>query len=93
MKAYYVAEGAFYAASVFMLVLWEERRRDFGPMLLHHIATVALIAMSYLHSCAPSAFLHAVCSPTPSTGMQLPGSTRGGHRRNKGDIALAQIRS
>ena len=54
VKAYYAAEGAFYAASVFMLVLWEERRRDFAPMLLHHLATVALIAASYAHSCAPA---------------------------------------
>lgn len=48
---YYAAEGAFYTASIFMLVMWEERRKDFLPMLLHHIATVVLIAVSYLRSC------------------------------------------
>ena len=53
MKLYYAAEGSFYAASVLMLLVWEERRRDFGPMLAHHIVTVALIAASYRFSCAP----------------------------------------
>lgn len=47
MKAYYAAEGAFYTASVFMLLLWEERRKDFWAMLLHHLVTFALITASY----------------------------------------------
>ena len=51
-KLYYAAEGAFYTASVAMLLVWEERRRDFAPMLAHHIVSVALIGASYLYSCA-----------------------------------------
>ena len=47
VKAYYAAEGAFYTASVFMLLLWEERRKDFWAMLLHHAVTFALITASY----------------------------------------------
>ncbi len=47
MKAYYAAEGAFYTASVFMLLLWEERRKDFWAMLLHHAVTFVLITASY----------------------------------------------
>jgi len=47
VKAYYAAEGAFYTASVFMLLLWEERRKDFWAMLLHHLVTFALITASY----------------------------------------------
>ena len=47
VKAYYAAEGAFYTASVFMLLLWEERRKDFWAMLLHHVVTFALITASY----------------------------------------------
>ena len=79
VKAYYAAEGAFYAASVFMLVLWEERRRDFAPMLLHHVATVVLIAMSYLYSCgsSPSVHAHGALSSIPSRwhtfSQQFPG--------------------
>ncbi|CAK0784620.1 hypothetical protein CVIRNUC_007824 [Coccomyxa viridis] len=47
VKAYYAAEGAFYTASVFMLLLWEERRKDFWVMMLHHLVTFALITASY----------------------------------------------
>lgn len=54
MKVYYAVEGAFYTASVFMLLFWEERRKDFNAMLLHHIATSLLIAVSWFFSCAPS---------------------------------------
>ena len=47
VRVYYAAEGAFYAASVGMLLLWEERRRDFAVMMLHHLTTCGLIAASY----------------------------------------------
>ncbi|KAK9834823.1 hypothetical protein WJX81_001328 [Elliptochloris bilobata] len=47
VQVYYAAEGAFYAASVGMLLLWEERRRDFPVMMLHHLTTCVLIAASY----------------------------------------------
>ena len=30
-----------------MLVLWDTRRNDFWAMLLHHVATVSLVALSY----------------------------------------------
>ena len=52
VHVYYAAEGAFYAASVGMLLGWEERRRDFLVMLLHHVTTCALIAASYMLGCA-----------------------------------------
>lgn len=52
VRAYYAAEGAFYAASVGMLLLWEERRRDFAVMMLHHLTTCGLIAASYSMRCA-----------------------------------------
>ncbi len=54
VRLYYAAEGAFYTASIFMLVAWEERRKDFHVMMVHHLATSVLIAASYLLSCAPS---------------------------------------
>lgn len=50
VKLYYAVEGAFYTASVFMLLFWEERRKDFNAMLLHHVATSSLIAVSYFFS-------------------------------------------
>ncbi|KAK9908166.1 hypothetical protein WJX75_003679 [Coccomyxa subellipsoidea] len=52
VKLYYAVEGAFYTASVFMLLFWEERRKDFNAMLLHHVATSSLIAVSYFFSYA-----------------------------------------
>ena len=57
VHVYYAAEGAFYAASVGMLLGWEERRRDFLVMLLHHVTTCALIAASYMLGCAALLFL------------------------------------
>jgi TLC domain len=35
-----------FAAQLLMLVTWETRRKDFYPMLLHHIASLALIGLS-----------------------------------------------
>ena len=35
-----------------MLVFWDTRRNDFWAMLLHHLATVALVALSYYLGCA-----------------------------------------
>ncbi|BDA44691.1 ASC1-like protein 3 [Coccomyxa sp. Obi] len=52
VKLYYGVEGAFYTASVFMLLFWEERRKDFHAMMLHHVATSSLIAASYFFSYA-----------------------------------------
>ena len=36
-----------------MLVFWDTRRNDFWAMLLHHVATVALVALSYYLGCDP----------------------------------------
>ena len=62
MTAYYVAEMTFYLSSTFMLALWEERRRDFWVMMLHHVMSVFLIGVSYLTGCA--------VSPQPSLAKQ-----------------------
>ena len=48
MHAYYGGELVFYASSIFMLAFWEERRKDFPVMMLHHIASVILIILSHL---------------------------------------------
>ncbi len=57
VRVYYAAEGAFYLASVGMLLAWEERRRDFPVMALHHVTTCALIAASYHVGCGPCSLL------------------------------------
>lgn len=36
-----------------MLVFWDTRRNDFWAMLLHHAATVILVALSYHLGCGP----------------------------------------
>ena len=61
MRVYYAAEGAFYLASVGMLLTWEERRRDFPVMALHHVTTCALIAASYYVGCGPCSVVMIEC--------------------------------
>ena len=36
LSLYYLAEGSFYLASLFMLLHWEVKRKDFAAMLTHH---------------------------------------------------------
>eukprot|EP00850_Spirogloea_muscicola_P023243 SM000340S12933 [mRNA] locus=s340:65153:66330:- [translate_table: standard] len=40
--------GGFYTYSIFALVFWETRRKDFGVSMAHHIASVLLIVFSYV---------------------------------------------
>lgn len=47
LRQVYCSELAFMVASVFMLIFWETRRKDFPVMMMHHLATIALIAISY----------------------------------------------
>ncbi|KAL3702093.1 hypothetical protein R1sor_020115 [Riccia sorocarpa] len=48
LKLLYGFAGGFYAYSIFALIFWETRRKDFGVSMCHHIATEALIIFSYL---------------------------------------------
>ena len=81
VHVYYAAEGAFYAASVGMLLGWEERRRDFLVMLLHHVTTCALIAASYMLGCAalllqcPAKLLHNLSTLQKLTTCALVAAT------------------
>lgn len=43
----YKAYFASYASGLLMLVFWDTHRSDFWAMLLHHVATVCLVALSY----------------------------------------------
>ena len=49
----YKAYFASYASGLLMLVFWDTRRNDFWAMLLHHAATVILVALSYHLGCVP----------------------------------------
>lgn len=40
--------AGFYTYSIFALMFWETRRKDFGVSMSHHIATVVLIVLSYI---------------------------------------------
>ncbi|KAJ3677516.1 hypothetical protein LUZ60_003240 [Juncus effusus] len=48
LKALYMYAGGFYAYSIFALVYWETKRKDFGVSMSHHVATVVLIVLSYI---------------------------------------------
>ncbi|CAN6239567.1 unnamed protein product [Urochloa humidicola] len=48
LKAVYMYVAGFYTYSIFALLFWETRRSDFGISMTHHVATVCLIALSYI---------------------------------------------
>ncbi|KAE8811931.1 ASC1-like protein 2 [Hordeum vulgare] len=48
----YMYAAGFYMYSIIALLFWETRRSDFGLSMTHHIASVFLIVMSYIFSCA-----------------------------------------
>jgi len=48
LKAVYMYGAGFYTYSIFALLFWETRRSDFGISMTHHVATVCLIALSYI---------------------------------------------
>ncbi|KAM3257404.1 hypothetical protein ACQJBY_049608 [Aegilops geniculata] len=48
LKAVYMYAAGFYIYSVFALLFWETRRKDFGISISHHVATVVLIVVSYI---------------------------------------------
>ncbi|KAK8344262.1 hypothetical protein V6Z11_A07G067800 [Gossypium hirsutum] len=48
LKAYYTYAGGFYIYALFALIFWETRRSDFLVTMVHHIATIILIVLSYV---------------------------------------------
>ncbi|XVF08862.1 hypothetical protein REPUB_Repub07fG0040700 [Reevesia pubescens] len=48
LKGLYTYGGGFYTYSLFALIFWETRRSDFAVSMLHHIATIILIVLSYM---------------------------------------------
>ncbi|KAL2609829.1 hypothetical protein R1flu_028402 [Riccia fluitans] len=47
LKLLYMSAAGFYTYSIFALVFWETRRKDFGVSMSHHVVTLALIIVSY----------------------------------------------
>jgi ceramide synthetase len=48
LKVLYGFAGGFYTYSIFALMFWETKRKDFGVSMSHHVAAVVLIIFSYL---------------------------------------------
>ncbi|KAI4314025.1 hypothetical protein L6164_026968 [Bauhinia variegata] len=48
LKAVYMYAAGFYSYSIFALIFWETRRSDFVVSMIHHVATVVLIVLSYI---------------------------------------------
>lgn len=48
LKGLYMYAAGFYTYSIFALVFWETRRKDFGVSMGHHVASVILIVLSYV---------------------------------------------
>jgi hypothetical protein len=48
LKLFYAFTGGFYTYSIFALLFWETRRKDFGVSMSHHVATLFLILISYI---------------------------------------------
>lgn len=47
LKVLYAFSSGFYSYSIFALLFWETRRKDFGVSMTHHVGTLALLIVSY----------------------------------------------
>eukprot|EP00475_Leptophrys_vorax_P038365 TRINITY_DN67476_c0_g1_i1.p1 TRINITY_DN67476_c0_g1~~TRINITY_DN67476_c0_g1_i1.p1 ORF type:complete len:314 (+),score=35.34 TRINITY_DN67476_c0_g1_i1:77-1018(+) len=48
LKTLFNYVGGFYTYSVFALIFWETRRKDFGVSMTHHVTCVILVIISYI---------------------------------------------
>lgn len=48
LKGHYMYAAGFYVYSIFALLFWETRRKDFGVSMGHHVASLILIVLSYI---------------------------------------------
>eukprot|EP00252_Welwitschia_mirabilis_P020832 TRINITY_DN5195_c0_g1_i3.p1 TRINITY_DN5195_c0_g1~~TRINITY_DN5195_c0_g1_i3.p1 ORF type:complete len:301 (+),score=30.84 TRINITY_DN5195_c0_g1_i3:406-1308(+) len=65
LKMLYLYTGGFYIYSIFAIMFWETRRRDFVVSAMHHVATLVLIMSSYVLRLSRIGsivlFLHDIC--------------------------------
>lgn len=54
MKLLYLLELAYYTQELPMLFVWFTKRKDFGQMVAHHIATLGLVVYSLELGCVCS---------------------------------------
>ncbi|KAJ8536351.1 hypothetical protein K7X08_034752 [Anisodus acutangulus] len=52
LKLLYMYAGGFYSYSIFATLFWETKRSDFAAQIVHHVATVSLIVLSYVYGFA-----------------------------------------
>ncbi|GAV80735.1 TRAM_LAG1_CLN8 domain-containing protein [Cephalotus follicularis] len=48
LKLLYMCQCGFYLYSIYALLTWETRRKDFSVMMSHHVITILLIGYSYI---------------------------------------------
>ncbi|KAL8139770.1 hypothetical protein V2J09_005791 [Rumex salicifolius] len=48
LKGHYMYVAGFYIYSIFALLFWETKRKDFGVSMGHHVASILLIVLSYI---------------------------------------------
>ncbi|KAL5217494.1 hypothetical protein ABZP36_018178 [Zizania latifolia] len=48
LMLFYMCQCGFYIYSIFALIAWETRRKDFAVMMSHHVVTSILIGYAYL---------------------------------------------
>ncbi|KAI3964376.1 hypothetical protein MKX01_024993 [Papaver californicum] len=48
LKGLYMYAEGFYTYSIFALMFWETRRSDFSVTMIHHVAILILIVLSYI---------------------------------------------
>lgn len=46
---YYIQASGFYLSATVFLLAFDSRRSDFSQLIIHHIVTIGMIAMSYLY--------------------------------------------
>uniref|UniRef100_A0A8R7Q7H5 TLC domain-containing protein n=1 Tax=Triticum urartu TaxID=4572 RepID=A0A8R7Q7H5_TRIUA len=54
LRLFYMCQCGFYIYSIFALIAWETRRKDFAVMMSHHVVTSVLIGYSFLTGMAMS---------------------------------------
>ena len=55
LRGWYAAETGLYLYGLVDLLVWEAARGDYYAMIIHHVATLALLSGSFSFGCAAAA--------------------------------------